>query len=95
MKTFEQLHLDEQTQLLGQLMETLGDNDCYSVDELARRRDCSLREVWRDICADTGLDECEPWNGFPKMPNLPEPPKHQDRELTAEERRRAQKAFRR
>jgi hypothetical protein len=54
MKKFEQLHLDKQNQLLIQVLETLGESNCSGIQELAQRRDCSVREVWRDICADTG-----------------------------------------
>jgi len=68
MKRFEQLHFDEQNLLVIHLMKAFCENDCGSVEQLAHRHDCSVREVWRDICADTGLDECEPWEGYPDPP---------------------------
>jgi hypothetical protein len=75
MKRFERLHLVEQNQLLIQLLEALGESKCSSIQELSQHRDCSVREAWRDICADTGLDQCEPWDGFPNLPKkLPKPP---------------------
>jgi predicted transcriptional regulator len=53
MKSFEQLHLDEQNHLLIKILETLGESQCSSIEELAQQRGSSLRNVWRDICADT------------------------------------------
>jgi hypothetical protein len=43
MKRFERLHLVEQNQLLIQLLETLGESECSSIEALAQRRDCARR----------------------------------------------------
>ena len=50
--------------------------DAGSVEEAAKKRDKTPLQWWRDHCADAGLDECEPWLGFPgphQQKDLPAP----------------------
>jgi len=44
------------------------DNCHGSVAEWARAAGLDAFDIWRDVCADVGLDECEPWPGYPKGP---------------------------
>src|SRR5258708_16434584 len=42
---------------------------------LFRSQGITEQEFWRQICADAGFDECEPWQGFPAPPvDLPPAP---------------------
>ena len=75
MKRFEQLHADDQVQILLATLEQITAESHTCIEELAEARGTTILKVWQQICAEAGLDECTPWEGFPEIPkNLPEAP---------------------
>lgn len=73
MKTFEQLDARDQILLMVRLVKKFADSGyldrCHgSVAEWARATGLDPFDIWRDVCADVGLDECVPWPGYPKGP---------------------------
>ena len=68
MKKFEQLAVEDQCRLLIQVLETLAEYDCSSIEGVARQSNCSLDMIWDEICTEAGLDRCKPWDGFPNRP---------------------------
>jgi hypothetical protein len=42
--------------------------NCGTIETFAKENGLTVREFWRDICANKGFDQCEPWNGFPEGP---------------------------
>jgi hypothetical protein len=75
MKRFEQPHIHNQIQLLISELETITASPYNRIEELAEAQGVTALDVWREICAEAGLDECTPWEGFPAMPtNLPDAP---------------------
>ena len=83
--TFETLHAEEQLELACTAIGWFGTHKCPTIERLADEREESVLEFWRDICAEAGLDECEPWKSYPAPPtkenwNWPE----RDRELPPE-----------
>jgi len=73
MKTFEQLDARDQVLLMTGLIKKFADSGyldrCHgSVAEWARAAGLNAFDIWRDVCADVGLDECVPWPGYPKGP---------------------------
>jgi hypothetical protein len=83
-KQFEQLHIEEQNQLLLSLLGLIADSGISSIARLAEKEGCSVRDVWREVCADADLDECEPWQGFPGFPKHLPPAPGGDRPLSGE-----------
>jgi hypothetical protein len=67
MKKFEQLPFDDQGKLLDAGLKILDDCNCNTLEQLAAQRGCSVRDVWRLICTNAGLEECEPWVASPKQ----------------------------
>jgi hypothetical protein len=75
MKRFEELHINDQNTLLVALLETITRGKGKSISEVAIAQGITEQEFWRQICADAGFDECEPWQGFPAPPvDLPPAP---------------------
>jgi len=73
MKRFEQLDARDQILLMTRLIKKFADSGyldrCHgSVAEWARAAGLDAFDIWRDVCADAGLDECVPWPGYPKGP---------------------------
>jgi hypothetical protein len=68
MRKFEQLHAEEGFDLALEAMRVMLDAKCNTLEQLIAKRDCTPRELWREICADRGFDEVEPWPGFPAGP---------------------------
>ena len=73
MKKFEQLDARNQVLLMTRLITKFADSghlDRYhgSIAEWARAAGLDAFDIWRDVCADVGLDECVPWPGYPKGP---------------------------
>jgi hypothetical protein len=73
MKSFGQLDARDQVLLITRLIAKFADSGyldrCHgSVAEWARATGRDAFEIWRDVCADVGIDECEPWPGYPKGP---------------------------
>jgi hypothetical protein len=76
MKKFKQLHMNDQLALLATGLNAVADaGPGKGIEQVARAEGKSPQEWWHDVCADTGLDECEPWQGFPELPaQLPPAP---------------------
>ena len=77
MRQFEQLHVRDQILLLARCLEAIQTEtpDATTIAALARIRGCPVLDIWRDICRDCVIDECEPWQGFPEGPGkLPPTP---------------------
>ena len=73
MKSFGQLDPRDQVLLITRLITKFADSGyldrCHgSVAEWARAAGLDAFDIWRDVCADVGLDECVPWPGYPKGP---------------------------
>jgi hypothetical protein len=73
MKSFGQLDARDQVLLITRLITKFADSGyldrCHgSVAEWARAAGIDAFDIWRDVCADVGLDECVPWSGYPKGP---------------------------
>src|ERR1700760_3585745 len=80
MKRFAELHSQDQITLLIAGLEVLIESGHRKFQDVATDRDCTPRQLWSDICADAGFDDCEPWPGFPERPtNLPPAPGSQRR----------------
>jgi hypothetical protein len=65
MKRFEQLHIEDQTRILTALIEFETDNP---IKQRTKEHGVTPADIWRDVCAEAGFDECIPWEGFPEMP---------------------------
>jgi hypothetical protein len=61
---FEQLHAEDQADIILEMLRLMFDGRHRSVDELASAQDKTPPELWRDVCAELGL-ECQPWDGYP------------------------------
>ena len=73
MKRFDQLDARDQILLMTRLITKFADSGnldrCHgSVAEWARAAGLDAFGIWRDVCADVGLEECVPWPGYPKGP---------------------------
>jgi hypothetical protein len=68
-RLFEQLHVRDQILLLARCLEAIQtETPDATIAALAGIRGCTVLDVWRDICRDCVIDECEPWQGFPEGP---------------------------
>ena len=71
---FGELHIDDQHHILIEVLRLVVDSGLHSLRDIADDRGITPGELWRDICADAGLDACDPWPGFPDPPRiLPDP----------------------
>lgn len=73
MKRFDQLDARDQISLMTRLISKFADSGyldrCHgSVAEWALAAGLDAFDIWRDVCAEVGLDECVPWPGYPKGP---------------------------
>ena len=73
MKRFGQLDASDQILLMTRLITKFADSGhldrCHgSVAEWFRAAGLDAFAIWREVCADVGLDECLPWTGYPKGP---------------------------
>ena len=69
MRRFFDLPHHDQALLLVRMVQLIAKGDAYtSIEEVAARRSTSPQLLWLKICADEGLDACEPWPGFPALP---------------------------
>ena len=62
---FEQLHAEDATALLSKMVEIITSNGSRGIREFTQATGQTPLELWGDICAEAGLDECEPWDGYP------------------------------
>jgi hypothetical protein len=86
MRKFEQLHAEDGLDLALEALRLMCEARCPTLERLIAKRDCTPLDLWREICAERGYDECEPWQGWPAGPKrdflekLPgsdrEPPPH-------------------
>ena len=70
MKRFEDLHIEDQMRLALEALRMTTAGNCGTIETFAKENGLTVREFWRDICANEGFDECEPWKGFPEGPTL-------------------------
>ena len=68
MKRFIDLQANDQILLLSNAFEALAYSGYSKIVVAAAAQHVSAAEWWRGICVDAGLDECEPWPGFPQPP---------------------------
>jgi hypothetical protein len=68
MVKFADLHITEQLEITLTIIGWCGIHKCRTIEKLAVARDQSLAELWADVCAEAGLDLCEPWDGWPAGP---------------------------
>ena len=73
MKRFDQLDARDQILLMTRLITKFADSGyldgCHgSVAEWVRVAGLDAFDIWREVCADVGLEECVPWPGYPKGP---------------------------
>lgn len=66
MTKFEQLHAKDATALLCKMVQIITSNGSRGIREFTQAIGQTPLELWRDICAEAGLDECEPWDGYPE-----------------------------
>jgi len=79
MKQFADLPTNDQIVLMLAVFEELIAKGHKSIDEAVAAQDMTANDWWRRICADEGLDECEPWSAFPALPPLQMPAGVHDR----------------
>jgi hypothetical protein len=68
MRKFEQLRAEDQIDLALEALRVMCDAKCPTLKELIAKRDCTPRDLWREICVERGYDKCEPWDGWPNPP---------------------------
>ena|SRR5580698_6961070 len=68
MLKFEQLHAEDGLDLALEALRMMCEARCPTLKRLIAKRGCTAAELWREICADRGFDECEPWQGWPAGP---------------------------
>jgi hypothetical protein len=64
---FEQLHAEEQIDLVIEALRMMVDARCSTLEKLIAKRAYVASDLWREICAECGYD-CEPWEGWPAGP---------------------------
>jgi hypothetical protein len=64
---FEQIDANNQCTLLFTMIEMIAAEECKSIQDFAEAKGQTPFEVWSKFCAGAGLDECEPWNGYPSQ----------------------------
>jgi hypothetical protein len=85
MKKFEQLHLEDQLRIALFMLQTIFGAKQGMIEQYAAATGQTVHEVWQMVCAEVGLDECEPWIGYPAGPRKDSWSKAgADRELTPE-----------
>jgi hypothetical protein len=85
MKQFEDLHIDDQNRLLICVLEKLAATSSRTIEDVAREQGETVNELWCDICAETGLDVCQPWRGYPDRPTDLPPARGGHRPLSDEQ----------
>ncbi|MFZ3224945.1 MAG: hypothetical protein WB772_01065 [Xanthobacteraceae bacterium] len=68
MRKFEQLHAEDGLDLALEALRVMCEAKCPTLKRLIAKRGCTAAELWREICAERGYDECEPWQGWPEPP---------------------------
>ena len=70
MKRFVDLPASDQTLLVANALEALAYSGYTRITVAAAARNLTTAEWWQTICTDAGVDECEPWPGFPQPPGV-------------------------
>jgi hypothetical protein len=70
MLKFEQLHAEDGLDLALEALRVMCEANCPTLKQLIAKRKCTAAELWREICAERGYDECEPWQGWPEPPEI-------------------------
>lgn len=68
MKKFAELHANDGIELALEAARVMVDARCYTLAQVIAKRGCTPRDLWREICAGAGYDECEPWHNWPEPP---------------------------
>lgn len=68
MRKFEEINAEQGFDLALEALRVMCDARCPSLKRLIEKRGCTAAELWREICAERGYDECEPWRGWPDPP---------------------------
>jgi hypothetical protein len=61
---FDDLPPNNRSLILAKLRLKIVSNGCYNIFDLARRRQQSMNDVWRDVCSDAEQPYCEIPRGF-------------------------------
>lgn len=67
MRRFEQLHAEEQLDIVLELLRLCADGRTFSIAKLAADNDITPFELWADVVATVGHDAL-PWAGYPLKP---------------------------
>ncbi len=65
MKSFDELPVDDQLQLCLEVFRAMAAAHAADIRHTAEIRGESPAELWRQICREASLEECEPWTGYP------------------------------
>ncbi len=65
MKKFDELQVDDQLQLCLEVFRAMVAAHAGDICRTAEVREESPAELWRQICHEVCLVECEPWGGYP------------------------------
>jgi hypothetical protein len=63
---FEEMDAVDQFVLVQTMSKLISETGCTGIEDFARALDRTKLEVWPIFCAEAGLDECEPWMGYPE-----------------------------
>jgi len=69
MAKFEQLHIEDQAMLVFEVLRMMLEAKQPTIEKFAAAIGQTPHEIWRQVCAECGFDECEPWEGYPAPPN--------------------------
>jgi hypothetical protein len=67
MQKFEQIRTKDQVGLLIRMLRMIAAGGCKTIQEFAETRGQTPFDVWPEVCLEEGLNECEPWNGYPTV----------------------------
>jgi hypothetical protein len=67
-KRFEEMHVEEQAQLALEMLRMVFEANQPTIEKFAAACGVCPIEIWRQVCAECGFDECEPWEGYPAPP---------------------------
>ncbi len=65
MKTFNELQVSDQLHLCVEIFRAMLAARAQNISHAAQVREETPGELWRQICHEVSLEECEPWMGYP------------------------------
>src|SRR4051812_44814717 len=65
MKTFDELYIGDQLHLCVEVFRAMAATRAQNIHRAAEVRDETPDELWRKVCDEICIDECEPWSGYP------------------------------